>query len=191
MKKKLITALLFITLTVLPALMIILYTYTGSKHPAEQQRLQQDGFLKDSPNQLEIIFFGYAGCDEVCPATLGRLSLLSGNPEFKNLPVRTGVYFVDIKREDPRQAQQYATGFSEKFRSYTPGTDDYRALSEEFILRVYKNRDQTGRISHTDHLFILKKVENSWVIQRVLKNEIRPESLLEILRAEANPAPSV
>lgn len=126
------------------------------------------------------------GCHDVCPSTLARISNVLKTSEFKTLPVKTGALFIDINATDRRIPEQYAGSFSENIRAFAPGTEEFRSISKEFVLRIYENRDNSDRISHTDHIFILKKTNKKWSIQRVLKNTIDENKLLKILQLEAS-----
>lgn len=58
MANKYITTLLLFVLTVFPAGVTIAFTYFSSAHPVESHELENDAFLNDSENKLEILFFG-------------------------------------------------------------------------------------------------------------------------------------
>jgi hypothetical protein len=101
--------------------------------------------------------------------------------------VKVGGLFVEVKSTvdetgDRLYASNYSETFSPKIKGFTPDLEEYQQLAEEFILKVYRSRDNSGQISHTDHFFLLKRENEQWVIKRVIKNSIGTGEMAEIVR---------
>lgn len=183
---KTISVLLLLVLLILPAGLVIGYSYVGTSHPIEGTVVENDAFLKGSENDVEILFFGFAGCAVICPLSLGKMVTVLESETVSNSRNRIGGLFVEVKSTleesgDRHYASNYSESFSKKIKGYTPDLIEYQKLAKEFILKVYRSRDNTGQISHTDHFFLLKRENEKWVIQRVIKNSIGAEELAEIV----------
>jgi cytochrome oxidase Cu insertion factor (SCO1/SenC/PrrC family) len=183
---KTISVLLLLVLLILPAGLVIGYSYVGTSHPIEGAIVENDAFLKGSDNEVEILFFGFAGCAVICPLSLGKVATVLESESVSNSRNRVGGVFVEVKSTveetgDRLYASNYSESFSSKIRGYTPDFNEYQQLAKEFILKVYRSRDNTAQISHTDHFFLLKQENEKWIIQRVIKNSVDAEELAEIV----------
>lgn len=188
---KYVGTVLLLFLLILPAGLVIAFSYSGASHPIERNILMNDEFLEASDNDVEILFFGFAGCATVCPLSLNKIADVLESDKVKKNQSRVGGLFVEVKSTleetgDAGYADSYSTAFSPGIRGYTPDLKTYRHLAEEFILRIYESRDSTGQISHTDHFFVLRRISDQWVIDRVLKNTIEMKQLADIVSQSAN-----
>lgn len=188
--QKTLGILLLLLLLILPAGLVIGFSYAGTAHPIERKIVEHDAFLNRSQNDVEILFFGFAGCATVCPVSMRKMAdvLESESVQFEDKAV--GGLFVEVKTMlddagDASYASKYSRPFSKKIRGYTPDLKTYRQLAQEFILRVYESREDSGQISHTDHFFILVRDGEKWVIHRVLKNTIETAQMAEIVSRAA------
>ncbi|HMB98367.1 MAG TPA: SCO family protein [Balneolaceae bacterium] len=189
--KKTLGILFLMLLIILPVGLVIGFSYAGSSHPIEHTVLKHDAFLKKSSNDVEILFFGFAGCAVVCPVSLGKMGDVLDSDAIKNGHQKVGGLFVEVKSTldetgDDLYADRYSRGFSKNIRGYTPDLETYQQMAHEFILRVYENRNDSGQISHTDHFFILVRKGDTWVIERVLKNNIETSHMVDIVSRASN-----
>lgn len=180
-------SILFLTLLlILPVGLVIGFSYAGSSHPIEHSIVEHDTFLESSSNDVEILFFGFAGCAVACPVSLGKVADVLDSDAIKNGQQKVGGLFVEVKSTleeagDDLYADSYSRAFSERIRGYTPDLVTYQQLAEEFILRVYDTRDKSGQVSHTDHFFVLVRNSDTWEIQRVLKNNIETAEMVKLV----------
>lgn len=182
---KILSALLLLTLLLLPIALVVGFSYSGAAHPAEDRIIENDSFLNESVNDVEIIFFGFAGCNVVCPASLAKLSSILDSPTIKNNGADVGGMFIEVKsmQEYTKRniSELYTAGFSQNIKGYTPDIESYRKLSEEFIIKLYNGGSGNSQISHTDHFFLLTREHDQWVIQRVLDNNSSKAQMIEII----------
>ena len=189
--KKSLGIILLMLLLILPAGLVIGFSYVDSSHPIEHRMVEHDAFLKKSSNDVEILFFGFAGCAVVCPVSLAKMGDVLDADAIKNGQKKVGGLFVEVKSTldetgDDLYADRYSRAFSGKIKGYTPDLETYQQLAQEFVLRVYENRSDSGQISHTDHFFILTRKGEKWAIERVLKNNIETSHMVGIVSQAAN-----
>lgn len=185
--KRIAGVLLFAGLVMLPVSLTIALSYTGINHPVEEKLLDDYSFLNSSHNDIEVLFFGYAGCPTVCPLSLSKLAAVLESDRIQQKETSVGGLFVEVKAVGDSQSNEYGSiaefysqNFSPHIRGFTPDQSTYQSLAQEFILRLHEDKS-TGRLSHTDHFFILKRTEGGWMVDRVLKNQVSKEQLLNIL----------
>jgi len=72
--------------------------------------------LSEMRGNVELIFFGYTSCPDVCPTTLAELKLaLSNLKEADAARVKVLFVTVDPKRDTPQRVQAYVNHFNESF----------------------------------------------------------------------------
>lgn len=186
---KTIGALLFLCLLILPVAMVVGFSYAGPGHPVENRVVTNDAFLDRSQNDIEIVFFGFAGCADVCPASLAKLASVLESDKVNTNRINTGATFIEVKSLQERNgymlAEQYSSAFSPRIRGYTPDLNSFRELSEEFIIKLYKSRSESGQLSHTDHFFLLIRQQDQWKVKRVLDQQISESRMIEIIEKTA------
>lgn len=181
-RKKTVSAFLLVGILILPLSMVVGLSYMGVSHPLEGKKVRNTFFLPDSNHEMEIVFFGYVGCPEVCPTALAQMSkvLEAVNTDGE---VAVGAVFVDINAGSRHQhpAQRYAQQFSPGIQGVSVSPDELKRLSEEFRLRFTQSDAGGGEIFHTDHFFLLKRHEEGWKIVRVLANQTDAAMMAEII----------
>lgn len=189
--KEIAGVLLLISLIILPAVLVVGFSYSGTAHPIEKTLIKNDGFLEGSANDVEILFFGFAGCATVCPVSLGKMASVLDSGQLNDMDKSVGGLFVEVKSlrdeaQDSSFAHLYSRAFSSHIRGYTPDLKTYQQLAEEFILRLYESRDDAVQISHTDHFFILSRDDHRWAVNRVLSKDIDESRMADIVSQTLN-----
>lgn len=170
--KEIISILLLGSILILPASLVIGFSYLGKSHPLEEKKITTHSFLLDSTNDIEIVFFGYVGCASICPTSLAKLGTVLDSVEKSYPNTEVGSVFIDIN-ESARQikTEQYGQQFSRKIRGINISNDEKENIIQQYGLRINKSPNKPEKIFHTDHFFVLKNEEGVWKIKRVLSND--------------------
>lgn len=171
-------------LLVIPVIAITAASYIGDSHPLEGSEFEYSAFLMESDKEKEIVFFGYAGCNIICPQSLTKLDKVFEGEVHENLFRDWGVTFVDISLASSKaKATRYAGTISDHIRGESLTDWQLRSARETFDLRINdrKSAAGTGDIYHTDHFFVLTKTDGYWKIERVLDNNTPVEVIRGIL----------
>lgn len=169
--------------------MVVGFSFAGPGHPVENRAVINDAFLDRSQNEIEIVFFGFTGCADVCPASLAKLASVLESDKVTTTGKNTGATFIEVKSLQERSgdmlAEQYSSAFSPRITGYTPNMNSFRELSEEFIIKLYNSRSENGQLSHTDHFFLLTRQQDQWIVKRVLDQQISESRMVEIIEKTA------
>lgn len=172
--------ILFISLLLLPMVLFAMLSHVGLRHPLESKGLKNVFFLEDSANEVEIVFFGYAGCSFICPASLTKAGKVLDGLKQENKNALVGGIFIDINAETQLQrSEAYGSFFSPNFAGYNTNHEELDLIKESFKINSTQSVVNPAEIFHTDHFFLLKRGEDKWFIHRVLANTIS-EEILEI-----------
>ena len=113
-------------------------------------------------NQLNLIYFGYAKCPDVCPLTLSFLGAA-----FKKLPVdqlsKLKVIFVsvDTAHDTPNDVADYAQNFNPGFIGLSGTQKQIDSTISHFPASYMVEENPKSHlgysISHTDRVFIVNR----------------------------------
>lgn len=103
-------------------------------------------------DRVNLLFFGYTNCPDVCPVTLGRLrSIMERLPDDVAERVRVLFVSVDPDRDGPQALRSYTAQFGERFIGLTGTRDQLDALTKRYRTTYgYGEPDEDGNyeVSH-------------------------------------------
>ena len=109
-------------------------------------------FLNKEKSPTVMLFFGYVGCGDICSPALTEVGRIYNRVDKD----KTNVYFLnvlDTTRKDTPQS--YAKGFHKDFKGVYLDSEGINNVAAELNLSIIKVNDQ--EVSHTGHLFVLRK----------------------------------
>lgn len=102
--------------------------------------------------KVNLLFFGYTHCPDVCPITLGRLrGVMDRLPEDIAGRIRVLFVSVDPERDGPEQLRTYTDQFGENFIGLTGSREQLDALTRRYRTTYgYGEPDEQGNyeVSH-------------------------------------------
>lgn len=108
--------------------------------------------LGDFDGGMQLLFFGFTRCPDVCPLTLSRLAGIyraAGEPE----DVRVVMVTVDPRHDTPEIVQRYAAGFHPSFVGLSGSSEQVAQAAKRFYIGV--NGATTGELQHTDMVVVV------------------------------------
>lgn len=139
--------------------------------------------LSDIKGKVGLIFFGYAHCPDVCPATMvnfGRtLDMLS---EKERAKVSTLFVSLDPKRDTPETMAKYTKFFHPEIIGLSGNEDQVEAAAKAFLIAYEKDKpNQAGNYSmnHSTYIFIVRPDGN---MGQLMGHQDPPEDIANVLR---------
>ncbi|WP_435103353.1 SCO family protein [Arhodomonas sp. AD133] len=121
------------------------------------ERVQADAY----DGTVNLLFFGYTFCPDVCPVTLARLSRILGElDEGEREQVRVLFVSVDPERDTPERLREYTSAFGEDFVGLTGTQDQLRRLNKRYrVTYGYGEPDDNGDylVSHSAAVFVFNR----------------------------------
>lgn len=108
--------------------------------------------LGEFDGEMQLLFFGYTRCPDVCPLTLSRLAGLyraGADPA----DVRVVMVTVDPQYDTPEIVQRYVEAFHLSFVGLSGGVEQVAAAAKRFYIGA--NEAAPGQISHTDMVVVV------------------------------------
>lgn len=118
--------------------------------------------FSDHAKDLNLLYFGYAKCPDVCPMTLSAASqAIAKLPEDQSSKLRLIFVSVDIENDTPKDVSLYAQQFSENFVGLTGSKESMIKALETFgahyIVEPMPDSYLGYSIAHTDRLYFLNR----------------------------------
>ncbi|MEO1954628.1 MAG: SCO family protein [Campylobacterales bacterium] len=112
-------------------------------------------FKVEDNKKLFLLYFGYVGCPDVCPASLNEIDNIFNkiDAKYKN---KVGFYFINIIQNG--DADAYAKCFNKNFKGVDLSSVEVMQFMDK--LHAYKSDPLTksGDLYHTSYLYLVKKV---------------------------------
>ena len=170
--KKLLPLIFPLILVLMPLLFVIANAASGKNSPVQDNIVTRAPFLSGSQNDIEIVFFGFAGCSYICPTSLFTINEVLETIKEETPELRVGAFFVDVNVNGQIQrADEYSKFFSKNIKGVNVSKSELESLKKMFGLVVYQSERIETEIIHSDHFYILKKNADTWSIAFVLPNE--------------------
>lgn len=107
-----------------------------------------------------LVFFGFAHCPNVCPATLSRLKLLHEARAGKLKSARIVLISVDGERDTPAALKAYLAPLSPDFLALTGDPKTTAKIAAGFSAVFFKepaNKDGSYNVMHSSQVFVVDK----------------------------------
>ena len=137
---------------------IILPTF-GTKDVAliEVEQAVELPLLLDAKEDVELIFFGYAGCLDVCTPRLHNISTWYSALSTKQ-QAHIGVKFFDLSvPKDETVPDIFAKSFHSDFQGIYLDSNTIRDYTKLFTVYFANSLTRSGEMDHTSHLYIIKR----------------------------------
>jgi|GEM_PF-1061372 len=176
--RRYIPQILLVSVILAPLFLIGGVSFISQSTPLEGKTLSHVDFLKNSQNHFEVVFFGYVGCTYICPTSLITLGEVLDEVYDEYPRAEIGGFFVDVNAETQiMRAREYGLYFSSRIEGVNTNQEELNNLRKHFGLNVIDTNRGVDEIIHTDHFYILERVEDGWKIKRVLANQTQKESM--------------
>jgi len=139
--------------------------------------------LRDIRGKVGLLFFGYAHCPDVCPATMvnfGRtLDLLT---EEERTKVKALFISLDPHRDTPEVMAKYVKFFHPEITGLSGTPEQVEAAAKSFLIAYQKDKpNQIGNYSmnHSTYIFIVRPDGH---LAKLMGHQSPPEDIAYVLR---------
>jgi protein SCO1/2 len=113
--------------------------------------------LGDRAGELQLLFFGYANCPDVCPLTMAKLAGVYedlGAPDDLQVLMVT----VDPERDTPELLDRYVKRFHNEFVGLTGAPSQIATASARFfVASIGSDQNPDGSVSHSSHVTLVDR----------------------------------
>ncbi|WP_413574578.1 SCO family protein [Bdellovibrio sp. HCB290] len=140
--------------------------------------------FSDDPKKLNLLYFGYAKCPDVCPMALSYSSqALKSLTDKERENIRLIFVSVDVANDTPANVATYAQQFDPAFIGLSGTKENIDFAVHQFAASYIEEKDPKSylgySISHTDRIYFLNK---KGIVLDTLPNPRSAESIIEKIK---------
>jgi protein SCO1 len=149
------------------AVMLAPTVFTKGVSRIESKKSFELSHILSENRDVEIVFFGYSGCKDICSPRLESLGRFYNGADAE-LKKHFGLVFVDISSpEDKELPQRFAKYFHKDFRGVYLDKVVLREYTKAFDVFYAEQLMDSLEYDHTANLYIVKKENNMKEIRYV------------------------
>ncbi len=184
-------------LAILPALLVLLaacggppYEFHGTAYDPVQAAPELVGVqagdvpfnLRDLPQKVKLVFFGYTFCPDVCPLTLANMAAVYDLlPAVEQKNVAVVLVSVDPERDTPDRLGEYVAAFDPAFYGVHVPADKLEQVKQGYGVYAEKSQVDSNQsaaeylIDHTAAVYVIDKHDN---LRAVFANDAPPADIV-------------
>ena len=139
--------------------------------------------FNDTKGKVGLLFFGYAHCPDVCPATMVNFGqALDKLSESERSKVKALFISLDPKRDTPKIMKKYVNFFHSEIIGLTGSDEEIEAASKSFLIAFEKDKpNELGNYSmnHSTYIFITRP---DGALGNLIGHKSSPEEIVGLLR---------
>ena len=140
--------------------------------------------LADYRGKTVVLYFGYASCPDVCPTSLGLLSVALRKltaEELKNIQVM--FISVDPERDTVENLKSYANAFHPNIIGITGSAKEIAAVARHYGVMYAKVEMSNSALGYSvDHSSRYYVVGKDGAVKRFIEHGTSPEEIVKDLR---------
>ncbi len=144
--------------------------------------------LSNHPDKLNIIYFGYTQCPDICPTSLSVMA-----HAFKQLPedelsqLQGILISVDPERDTLQHLKSYTQFFHPQIIGLTDTPEKILALSRKYGAFYQKAQIDNSAMGYTvDHTSIFYLTNDKGEVLETVNHSASPDALLDALKRQLN-----
>lgn len=114
---------------------------------------------KDFRGRYTLVFFGFTGCPDICPASLQLIAAVLDNLGAKADRITPIFISVDPERDTPQKLAEYTNAFDPRIVGLTGTPEEVAAVAKAYKVYYKKvpNADSPGNygMDHTSILYVM------------------------------------
>jgi protein SCO1/2 len=141
--------------------------------------------LKDFRGKVVLLYFGYTSCPDVCPTSLGALSVALKKLDDDEMEQLQPLFIsVDPARDDVGKLREYASYFHPKMIGMTGDLEYLKALAKRYGAYFRKAEVENSSLGYAiDHSSTIYVVGKNGKLVDMIQHGGSPKRILEHIRA--------
>lgn len=141
--------------------------------------------LSDYQGKTIVLYFGYAFCPDVCPTSLGLLSVALGKLKAEELDkIQAFFISVDPERDTVEKLKTYANSFHPSIKGITGTAEDIAKVAKLYGA-MYMKVDLPGSamgysVDHSSRYYV---VDSDGKVKKLIDHGTSPDDIVAALRS--------
>ncbi|EGW55346.1 SCO family protein [Candidatus Endoriftia persephonae] len=139
--------------------------------------------LSDLHGQVVVLYFGYTWCPDICPTSLGMLSMaLNELNEAEQEGLQVLFISVDPERDSIERLEEYSHYFHPKILGVTGSAEVLADVAKKYGAAYHRVEQPSETNYVVDHSADLYLIDRQGVLRETLSHGTEPEAILAALR---------
>ena len=139
--------------------------------------------LRDHRGKVVVLYFGYTLCPDICPTSLGYLSVALSALRSEELQQVQGLFVsVDPERDDLERLQRYGEYFHPRILGITGTPDQVSAVARQYGAAHQRTETDSALGYVVDHSAFTYVIGPDGKLRRTLPHGTPPEQILQAVR---------
>ncbi len=138
--------------------------------------------LADHPDEVKLIFFGYASCPEICPTTLARLARVQTALGERSRGLFSVFVSVDPERDSPERLAEFVHFFGIRGAGATGTPERIAALAKAYGAFYERVEGPTAAQYLIDHSTFIYLVDQRDRVRRLVRSDDSVEQIADWVR---------
>lgn len=141
--------------------------------------------MSDYKDKTIVLYFGYAFCPDVCPTSLGLLSLALGKLKAEELQkIQPFFISVDPERDTVEKLKNYVNAFHPSIKGITGTADEIEKVAKLYGV-MYMKVDMPGSamVYAVDHSSRYYVVGSDGKVKKFIEHGTEPDKIVAALRS--------
>lgn len=141
--------------------------------------------LSDYRGKVVVLYFGYAFCPDVCPTSLGLLSLALQKLNKKELDkIQAFFISVDPERDTVEKLKTYASAFHPSIKGITGTADEIADVAKRYGVMYMKvdlpNSAMGYAVDHSSRYYVIGADSE---VKKYIEHGTKPDDIVTALRS--------
>lgn len=119
---------------------------------------------KSWPGKYKLVFFGFARCTDICPATLQKISTVMENYDPRSVKIQPLFITTDPAHDTQNILSVYIGGYNQNILGLT-GTKEQVAQAVQSY-KVYASESESGTPDHSSYVYLMSEDDKPLEIMR-------------------------
>ena len=139
----------------------IMYADIGVDLTLKDQNINK--YILSDSSKVNIIFFGFLNCPDICPTAMSEVSSLLNKLEGLSKHIEPIFITVDPTRDTPELLKNYLSFFDKRIIGLTGTQDQIEKVSNQYhVYYSYQNKNESENytVNHTANMYFLDNDNN-------------------------------
>lgn len=177
---------------------VVFFLWSAAVNTSDIESAKEDGFvlqsamgpvaLADYRGKVVVLYFGYAFCPDVCPTSLGILSLALNKLSAEELGSVQPIFIsVDPERDTVERLKTYAEAFHPSIIGITGSTLDIAEVAQQYGVLYMKVEMPDSALGYSvDHSSMYYVINRDGTLNQKISHGTDPKKVAAVLRQVLN-----
>ena len=156
-KRLLAIAITLLLVIIIPVVQAMFFSHRAAGKILRDVQIDAP-YLDQNIKDVQLLFYGYVGCQHVCTPILHNIDHLYSSDGFTTLRSEVGITFVSLIPQDERDLpNQFAKSFNPAFEGIDLTNKEVMGIDRSFGVYFARSLSDPGELDYADNLYLVSR----------------------------------